>query len=50
MLIDDSSKNINGWVQNGGVGMIFDEKLKVNSKTRVRSLEFLLEGEKSERF
>ena len=50
LLIDDSSKNINGWVQNGGVGMIFDEKLKVNSKTRVRSLEFLLEGEKSERF
>ena len=50
LLIDDSSKNINGWVQNGGVGMIFDEKLKVNSKTRVRSLEFSLEGEKSERF
>lgn len=42
ILIDDSSKNINGWIDNGGVGYIFDSSLQYDTKEKVRSLEFLL--------
>ena len=42
LLIDDSKKNINGWIGHDGQGLLFDDKLDNNSKTRVRSLKFLL--------
>ena len=42
LLIDDSEKNITGWINNGGNGLLFDENLTKNNKTRVKSLEFLL--------
>lgn len=42
LLIDDSRKNINGWIEHDGQGLLFDDKLENNSKTKVRSLEFLL--------
>ena len=42
MLIDDSAKNIRGWIENGGKGLIFDTSIEENTPTRVRSLEFLL--------
>ena len=42
LLIDDSEKNITGWINNGGNGLLFDENLTENNKTRVKSLEFLL--------
>ena len=42
LLIDDSEKNIIGWINNGGNGLLFDENLTKNNKTRVKSLEFLL--------
>lgn len=42
MLIDNSNKNIDGWVKNGGIGVVFDKNAEVDSKNRVKSLEFLL--------
>ena len=42
LLIDESRKNINGWINNGGRGLIFDESISQNSKTKVKSLDFLL--------
>lgn len=42
LLIDDSKKNINGWIEHDGQGLLFDDKLDNNSKTKVRSLKFLL--------
>lgn len=42
LLIDDSEKNIVGWINNGGNGLLFDENLTENNKARVKSLEFLL--------
>lgn len=44
LLIDDSSDNVNGWIQNGGTGLIFERNLSKNSKTKIRSLDFLLRG------
>lgn len=42
LLIDDSIRNISGWIEHGGEGLIFDESIKENSKTKVKSLDFLL--------
>lgn len=42
ILIDDSRKNIDGWVDNGGTGILFDSSLSTNSHNKVKSLEFLL--------
>ena len=42
LLIDDSKKNVYGWIDNGGRGMIFDPSVTENHDVRVKSLEFLL--------
>lgn len=42
LLIDDSTNNINSWIRNGGVGLLFNPNLKEDTKDKVRSLEFLL--------
>lgn len=42
LLIDDSKKNISGWIANGGSGLIFDKSITDNSDVKVKSLEFLL--------
>ena len=42
LLIDDSKKNINGWIENGGTGLIFDRYLEKNDEKSVKSLEFLI--------
>ncbi len=42
LLIDDSFKNINGWIDNGGYGLLFDENNQGDDNTRVQSLQFLL--------
>ncbi len=42
LLIDDSPKNINRWIENGGRGLIFDSTIESNTNEKVRSLEFLL--------
>lgn len=44
LLIDDSKKNIYGWIENGGTGFIFDKTIEKNSDEKVKSLEFLLRG------
>ena len=44
MLIDDSEKNIKYWIENGGIGLIFDEEIEENTIHKVKSLEFLLKG------
>lgn len=38
ILVDDSKKNINGLIDNGGVGYIFNSSLQCNTKEKVRSL------------
>lgn len=42
LLIDDSTKNIDGWIANGGRGFVFDSSLSEDTDTKVKSLEFLL--------
>lgn len=42
LLIDDSKKNINLWIVNGGRGLIFDSSIENNTNEKVRSLEFLM--------
>lgn len=42
LLIDDSKKNIKGWIENGGQGLIFDETMLEINKSKVKSLDFLL--------
>lgn len=42
LLIDDSKRNIHGWIDNGGVGFIFDKTLSEDTNDKVKSLEFLL--------
>ncbi len=44
LLIDDSEKNINEWIENGGSGLIFDSTIDNDTHGRVRSLEFLTRG------
>lgn len=34
LLIVNSEKNITGWINNGGNGLLFDENLTKNNKTR----------------
>lgn len=42
ILVDDSVKNVDDWIKNGGAGILFDESCKEETKGRVRSLDFLL--------
>ncbi len=42
LLIDDSEKNINGWISHGGRGIIFDSTIPINTNKKVKSLDFLL--------
>lgn len=42
LLIDDSKKNIRGWIENGGTGLVFDKNIEKDTHEKVRSLEFLL--------
>lgn len=42
LLIDDSKKNIKGWIENGGTGLIFDTSIENNTNGKVKSLEFLI--------
>lgn len=42
LLIDDSKKNINKWIENGGRGLIFDSTIDNDTDEKVKSLEFLL--------
>lgn len=41
LLVDDSKRNIQGWIENGGKGFLFDSKITENSNDKVRSLDFL---------
>ncbi len=45
LLIDDSEKNIAGWIENGGKGLIFDPSILKNNESKVKSLELLLQRE-----
>lgn len=42
LLVDDSKKNIIRWEENGGVGIIFDKSVEIDTRDTVKSLEFLL--------
>lgn len=42
ILIDDSKTNIRLWIENGGKGFIFDKTIAKDTKSKVKSLEFLL--------
>ncbi len=42
LLIDDSKKNIKGWKENGGEGLIFDKAIDNDNSEKVKSLEFLI--------
>lgn len=42
LLIDDSTKNIRQWIENGGKGFVFDPTIVVNTNKKVKSLEFLI--------
>lgn len=42
LLIDDSRKNIEGWIENNGTGFIFDSSINENTDKKVKSLEFLI--------
>lgn len=42
LLIDDSEKNINRWIENGGRGLIFDPSIDSDTHEKVKSLEFLI--------
>lgn len=43
ILIDDHFDNIERWVDNGGIGYLFDRDLLKNEKHKVKSLEFLID-------
>ena len=45
LLIDDSEKNLAGWIENGGKGLIFDPSILKNNESKVKSLELLLQRE-----
>ena len=42
LLVDDSEKNIDGWIKNGGEGLVFDPLIESNTHKKVKSLEFLM--------
>lgn len=42
ILVDDSPKNIDNWNKFGGYGILFEENCEVETKNKVKSLEFLL--------
>ena len=42
LLIDDSKKNIKRWIENGGIGLIFDSTIDNDTDEKVKSLEFLI--------
>ncbi len=42
LLIDDSKKNIERWIENGGKGLIFDSTIDSNTTEKVKNLEFLI--------
>lgn len=42
LLVDDSEKNIYGWIENGGQGLVFDSTIDCDSTKKIRSLEFLI--------
>lgn len=42
LLVDDSKKNIQGWMEHGGKGLVFDEYIDSDTDFKVKSLEFLL--------
>lgn len=42
LLVDDSKKNIEGWIANGGRGLIFDSTIDSDTSEKVNSLEFLI--------
>lgn len=42
LLIDDSKKNIDEWIKNGGTGLVFDPLIEKNDSYKVKNLEFLL--------
>lgn len=42
LLIDDSKKNIKGWIENGGKGLIFNSTIDNDTDEKVKSLEFLI--------
>ena len=42
LLIDDSKKNIDEWIKNGGTGLVFDPLIEKNDSYKVNSLKFLL--------
>lgn len=42
LLIDDSPKNINTWIEAGGFGFLFDKEISSNTDDKINSLELLL--------
>ncbi len=42
LLIDDSPKNVNNWINHGGRGLIFDQTIENDDSVKVKSLSFLL--------
>ena len=42
LLIDDSKKNIELWIENGGQGLIFDSSIEIDTSKKVKSLDFLI--------
>ncbi len=42
LLIDDSKKNIKRWIENEGIGLIFDSTIDNDTDGKVKSLEFLI--------
>lgn len=42
LLVDDSKKNIQRWIENGGKGFIFDPTIDSDTNEKVKSLEFLI--------
>ena len=42
LLIDDSRKNVEKWIENGGRGLIFDKSIENNTNEKVKSLNFLI--------
>ena len=42
LLIHDSKKNIELWIENGGQGLIFDSSIEIDTSKKVKSLDFLI--------
>ena len=42
ILVDDMTKNVEDWNNKGGKGIHFSENIKIETPTKVKSLEFLL--------